>query len=158
MDDVGKMLVSPVFWVGTVVVGLFVNFASQWLYGRLAKLPGRLGEWRRARSARASQKFDRQVSELVAVPSLVPFYVATEMRHRSRAICWLVLVCIEILIYALARTPGVYEPLVANLRHVVQGAVSALILFSFGFGTLEIARASEVAAVLREAEYITEPL
>lgn len=85
MDEVGKMVASPVFWVGTVVVGLLVNFVSSFLYPRLGALPGKVGQWRRTRSAKRQRQFELIVRAMVANPRLVAHSIADETRARFEA-------------------------------------------------------------------------
>ena len=85
MDEVGRMVVSPVFWIGTVVVGLLVNLLSSFLYVKLGAVPGKLGRWRRSRSERSVQAFELLVRQMRANPSLVAHIIADETRARFEA-------------------------------------------------------------------------
>lgn len=80
MDEVWKQVSTPAFWVGTVIVGLLINFASQWMYGRLAVLPERWRDWFEARSARRRKYMAQEVGVLLKHPELVPV-VASEASH-----------------------------------------------------------------------------
>lgn len=85
MDEVGKMILSPAFWVGTIVVGVLVNLLSSFLYPRLGALPGKMGHWRRARSAKRQRTFELTVRAMHVNPRLVAHTIADETRARFEA-------------------------------------------------------------------------
>ena len=76
MEEVWKQVTTPTFWLCTVVVGVLINFVSQWLYGPLTGLPRRWFAWSRKRSESRRAQIARDVEMLVRAPHLVSFYVA----------------------------------------------------------------------------------
>lgn len=75
MEETLKLLSTPGFWIGSVVVGILVNFASQWMYGRLAALPGRWAAWAAKRSETRARRAKRDVETLLLSRELIPIYV-----------------------------------------------------------------------------------
>ncbi|MFC5605200.1 hypothetical protein [Variovorax soli] len=74
MEETLKLLSTPGFWFGSVIVGILVNFASQWMYGRLAAVPRFLATWagNRTKARREQHDFDKAL--LLRSPELIPIY------------------------------------------------------------------------------------
>lgn len=66
MDEFTKLLVSPLWWLSVVVVGILINLASAYLKPRLDETFSRSSLWWRNRSEEAKRR-DRLVAEGLAV-------------------------------------------------------------------------------------------
>ncbi|MET3916860.1 hypothetical protein ABID97_003642 [Variovorax sp. OAS795] len=86
MDEVWKQFGSPVFWICTVVVGLLSALVMHYV---LRGMDRWFDGWSSARKARREAKNERFRAELKLLSEnadMVPLYVATENRLRTRAI------------------------------------------------------------------------
>lgn len=158
MEEIGKMLVSPAFWVCTVFVSLLVNFASQWLYPRLGALPGRLGEWRRVRSAKRQRDFSLMVRMLRQHRDLLPLYIAKESRARAETLEFLVLAVLSYvsmfglllvgkpnaILVSITGLAGLLMLLLAKVSSVMAGRLEAVLQTAWDENTESILKPTHV--------------
>lgn len=84
MDEIVNVLRTPVFWICSVLVGLFGNIAANYLQRVLDKL---FGSWNSARTRRAvalNKKFNDDLRLLDHHTHLIQFAIAAENRHRIK--------------------------------------------------------------------------
>lgn len=152
VDELGKMLGSPVFWAGTVVAGLLVNFASQWLYSRMAAVPGKLGDWRRQRSQQRLAAFEKDQALLSENPELIPLYIAAQMHLNFIAIMLAVLSCLVFVGAATLRPTKLFTPdVVETIQVIFVFGAAVLIIFATRVFDRATERASVCRAVFRRA-------
>ncbi|SCX72676.1 hypothetical protein [Variovorax sp. EL159] len=104
MDALLSNLTSVGWWGSVVVVGILVNFLSQFLYPRLAALPIRGLSLIRRRTAKRRARFEEQVAALTANPQRLPIVIAAE--HRFYFLASLVMGCAIFLLLVLAVLPA----------------------------------------------------
>lgn len=65
MDEIITVLKSPVFWIGTVVIGIFINYFSDYTKPLIDKLLSKLSTKWRNRTAAKKQAWNKRVQSLV---------------------------------------------------------------------------------------------
>jgi hypothetical protein len=146
MDEVVKMFASPVFWVGTVVVGLAINFGTQWAYGRLAAIGS---GWAQARVLRRKNEFEKDAAFIAAYPEGLPLQIAAEARHRWYATIWLIFSVLFLICGIYVRTnPKLVVLSPYWMAECLTGVASVCIFFCMASTT----RASQKRSVLTAIE------
>ncbi|MBN9409222.1 MAG: hypothetical protein J0H69_08750 [Burkholderiales bacterium] len=85
MDELAKIVQSPVWWISVVVVGLLINWASSLIPWALSTVSSKAALWWRARNEARRQAFQAQVDHCARNPQQDIYLLAEEMRHRLRA-------------------------------------------------------------------------
>lgn len=89
MDEMVKQLASPVFWFGTVAVGLVLNLASNVIQRQLDQVFARRREERRRLAEAEDQWTKDQLTEIYEHPVWASFYAAQESRLMWAALGWM---------------------------------------------------------------------
>lgn len=126
MDEVVKAFSSPVFLVGTVLCGLLINIASNYLQRHLDKGQAFLKRWRGVRSAARQTAIDKHLNELMHQPELVELYIARENRLWSATLVFFFMTMVLAALYFMGSQAGGGVPMML-VRTVVLGV---------GLGTL----------------------
>ncbi|MET3379541.1 hypothetical protein NWF24_28125 [Variovorax paradoxus] len=109
MNELLSNLTNVGWWGSVVVVGILVNFLSQFLYPRLAVLPVKGLGLIRSRSAKRRARFEERVAALKANPQRLPIVIATE--HRLYFVASLVMGCAIFILLVLAVLPALRSTL-----------------------------------------------
>lgn len=80
MDEFLTNIASVGWWASVVVVGLLVNFLSQFLYPRLAAMPAKGLGFVRIRAQKKKERMAAQVDRLRQFPQRLPIAIAREQR------------------------------------------------------------------------------
>lgn len=81
MDELVKNLNNVGWWLSAVVVGVLINFLSQYLYPKLAAIPTKSFDKMRSVVEEHEAETDRQIKILQGHPALLPLYIAVETRQ-----------------------------------------------------------------------------
>ncbi|HEX7866213.1 MAG TPA: hypothetical protein VF555_14765 [Variovorax sp.] len=109
MNELLGNLTNVGWWGSVVVVGILVNFLSQFLYPRLAALPVKGLSLIRRRTAKRRARFEEQVAALKARPQRLPIIIAAE--HRLYFLASLIMGCAIFLLLILAVLPALRSTL-----------------------------------------------
>ena len=86
MDALLQQFGTSNFWIGSVAVNLVCGLIAAWLFVRLGALRVRWSSWLAKRSKWRHARIARDINLLTVRPSLIPIYLAVEMRLRMAAL------------------------------------------------------------------------
>lgn len=80
MEQWMEYLTSPAFWIGTVVVGVIINFVTKFIERAYVKGAGAVGRWKTQRSSAAAERWKRRVEAMSVSREALRLGVEHEMR------------------------------------------------------------------------------
>jgi hypothetical protein len=143
MDELGKMLNSPVFWIGTVMVGVLINLGTQWAYGRLARLSSRFAQ---VLTEKRRIEFERDVAFVLTSPEALALHIAGEVRQRWYAASFLLFAVFFLLSSLLLRASGTYEPAELSLLVRFVAALAAACILMTSHSVMQASKKRSVLA------------
>jgi len=155
MDQFAKSLTSVSWWLGVVVVGVALNLISAYLKPKVDSTLSAASGWWKSRSEKQRAKRAEMIAFLRDNPDEQAFFIAEELRHRIRAVMWLIFSGLSLLLHSIlhlddgvstSQTIRVLEMLVTNL-------MAALLLL---FSALDHSEAADRSKILEEARMSKE--
>lgn len=124
------------WWLSVVFVGLALNILSNYLYKWIDRAGTSFSSRISARSAKKIEAFNREVSSVVAQPSLVPYYFHTEIRLRLQAIQFLIFATIFALFPLLIVAPMTEVEVTAPAAKVALRAFYSFLMLASALSVL----------------------